>query len=117
MKEETEKIFNVPWRVVEYKKCEGHYTWAVVETYNGRPHFVARKCEQENAHRLSRLPELFDALKEAVREACQDCVDETEQRTGMLFDPVEDGCIYPERDCCTKCRKWIDLLKKVKEGK
>lgn len=112
MNETTKQLFNAPLRAEEYKHGKGAF---VVRNNGG--YLVAENMSGQDAARLTSLPELYDALADAVEEACQDCVDETYQRTGMLFEPVKYGCIYPERDCCPKCRSWIALLKKVRDYK
>lgn len=111
MKNETERIFDAPWVLFSDPDNE------VFQIESNSGNFVAEAMMFTEAKRLAILPELYDALAEAVEEACQDCVDETYQRTGMLFEPVNDGCIYPERDCCPKCRSWIEILRKVRDGK
>ena len=109
MKQSTMNLFLAPWEIEQ--------NMDVFELYNCKDLCSFACTDEKNAHRFVLLPELYDALAEAVEEACQDCVDETYQRTGMLFDPVNDGCIYHERDCCPKCRSWIALLKKIRDYK
>lgn len=113
MKESTKKLLNAPWNAVH--AC--YVTYAVNEVKDAFGNTICQVRQFKEGERLAILPELYDALAEAVEEACQDCVDETYQRTGMLFEPVKDGCIYPERDCCPKCRSWIALLEKVRDCK
>lgn len=108
MTEETRKLFDAPWKTMP----EDH---GIVQDVNGAA--VAKCVSPAVANAFSSLPELYDALVEAVNDACQDCVDETYELTGFLFDPANDGCVYPERDCCPKCRSWIALLRKVRDAK
>ena len=117
MTDETKKLFDAPWKAVEDKDSDFAFMHHVdVCTNNGAGHVIACDCIGDDGNRLARLPELYDALMEAVRDACEDCVTEAELRTGMIFDTVEYGCIYPERDCCPKCRSWLELLRKVRDG-
>ena len=111
MTDETKKLFDAPWTVCLEKRGSFYRPCIVAGDTK-----IASVSTKENANRFVRLPELYDALKEAIEEACQDCVEETYQRTGMLFEPSTDGCIYPERDCCPKCRSWIELLRNVRGG-
>ena len=111
MIDETRQLFNAPWTVADDKDEQGRYM-----VLDNDMACVAKESTLNDAKRIAHLPELYDALKEAIDDACQDCVEETYQRTGMLFEPSTDGCIYPERDCCPKCRGWIELLRKVRDG-
>lgn len=126
MKKSTEQLFDAPWKRAQNLSrngsgaTRGFSPSRIVDASNNNVAYayptLPKGKQKITANRLARLPELYDALAEAVEEACQDCVDETLQRTGMLFEPVKDGCVYPERDCCPKCRSWIDLLRKVRNG-
>ena len=113
MTDETKQLFNAPWTGGERRdKLSDDFVVIDDKCATITSHIITK----ETANRLARLPELYDALAEAIRDACEDCVTEAELRTGMIFDPVEYGCVYPERDCCPKCRGWIELLRKVRDG-
>ena len=105
MTDETKRIFNAPWKTTEHDwvtDCNGH-GFTQTET-------------REQANRLACLPELYDALAEAIREACCDCIDQVYD-SPSAYDPVLQGCLFQDKECCEKCRRWIALLNKVKDGK
>ena len=111
MTEDTKKIFNAPWNV--FSSPDDEIT--VIENESGR--VLAELDDVETANCLARLPELYDALVEAVYDACQDCLVERSCVDGKEgYDLIENGCVYPERDCCEQCRRWIELIRKVRDG-
>ena len=98
MTEETAKIFNAPWKAEKYKHGKGAF---VVRNNGG--YLVAENISEQDAGRLARLPELYDALMEGVEIMCR---------------------YWNEPSMCKMCEhkgecialKWKDLLRKVRDG-
>ena len=94
MTEDTKFLFLAPWFIFANndEKC--------YDVYNSINDRIASNFEDiEDAKRYIHLPELYDALNEAVNETCSQC------NLGM------NNC----KSCIVK--NWLKLLKKVKEGK
>lgn len=109
MTDSTKNLFDAPWYV--FSSTDDEIT--VIENESGR--VLAELDDVKTANRLARLPELYDALANAVRDTCQDCVDQVyDHPTG--YDPVEYGCLFKDKNCCEMCRSWIELLRKVRDG-
>lgn len=107
MTEETKKLFAIkffdtPW---EIQPCA--VGCDVVSSFNSIVEdrvFIAHVDSRETAHILSHLPELYDALMEACGEYCPN----------LKYDlNYCDNC--GGENC--KAEKWVELLRKVKEGK
>ena len=98
MTEETAKIFNAPWEAEEYKHGKGAF---VVRNNGG--YLVAENMSEQDAARLARLPELYDALMDAAVQFCPDA-----------FLANDECRLCPKEQC--KGREWIELLRKVREG-
>ena len=101
MKDETKELFDAPW--VADACCEIHdkNESLVCICCPGEPHI---------ANRLARLPELYDALVEAMQYHCSSCVG---------FDvsdiPISNILKNCQRvDCCA--HRWLKLLQKVRNG-
>jgi len=97
MTEETKKLFDAPWKSTERDfvvDCNGH-AFTQTET-------------REQANRLARLPELYDALWESAKAYCKDasfnCLSKR-HRCMVLMDHMKCDAI-----------PWIELLKRVKDG-
>ena len=101
MTDETKKLFDAPWSA---------YPLDDVGDANGN--FVCSCETPKMAHRLARLPELYDALMDAARHRCWHCRHE---------DFPDFACIEDfEKNCKTVscgCRDWWELLRKVRDGK
>ena len=110
MTDETKKLFDAPWEVD--RPIIG-FDYAV-KNANGST--IAETSIRDLAFQFARLPELYDALAEAIREACCDCIDQVYD-SPRAYDPVLQGCLFQDKKCCEKCRSWIALLNKVREGK
>ena len=97
MTENTKKLFNAPWAVDE-KQSETFGEVFDVMDEELYLHY-ARCYDEKTANRLARLPELYDALNEAVKEVCDKC----------------DGSLP---DCKNNCKwfSWTKLLRKVRDG-
>ena len=127
MTEETVKIFDAPWKDATYSVEDMSYfdikdahgqvfcsCWVQYYTSKEKPG-IDEDAAEKTMNRILRLPELYDALANAVRDACQDCVDQVyDHPTG--YDPVEYGCLFKDKNCCEMCRSWIELLRKVRNG-
>lgn len=105
MNEETRKLFNAPWAVDE-KQSETFGEVFDVMDEELYLHY-ARCYDEKTANRLARLPELYDALMEAAGAYCPNI------RTAEY--PLEkcDNC--GGEDCLAT--KWVELLRKVRDGK
>jgi hypothetical protein len=109
MTDETKNLFDAPWYVFSAPDDE----ITVIENESGR--VLAELDDVKTTNRLARVPELYDALANAVRDACQDCVDQVYDHP-TDYDPVKYGCLFKDKNCCTMCRSWIELLRKVRDG-
>ena len=110
MTDETKTLFNAPWRV------EKPVFGLDYEIRDNKNTVLAVTSVREIAKSVARFPDLYDALADAVREHCCDCIDQVYDNPGT-YDPVEKGCLFKKEHCCEKCRSWIALLNKVREGK
>lgn len=107
MTNETKKLFDAPWEILP---CNVGYD--VVSAYNSIAEdriFVAHADSKSTANRLARLPELYDALMEAMQYHCSSCVG---------FDvsdiPISNILKNCQRvDCCA--HRWLKLLQKVRD--
>lgn len=99
MTEETKKLFDAPWRATNLD---------YVEDANG--YYVCECGTHLTASNIARLPELYDALHEAADGKCWSCA-------GVNVDSVfGNGCPKGNDETCYVA-KWIDLLRKVRDGK
>lgn len=105
MTDETKNLFDAPWSA---------YPLDDVGDANGN--FVCSCETPEMAHRLARLPELYDACVEAVYYRCFDCLGGFRHDIGLTSeDLLNDGCPKKSNNCFFL--KTIDLLRKVRAGK
>lgn len=96
---ETKELFNAPWTIEE----EAALVWYCV--IDSKDSVVANDVrDQKTVNRLAHLPELYEALTEAAVKYCPEL--------GSNFDSC-DTCSV--KKC--EVREWVNLLKKVKEGK
>jgi hypothetical protein len=129
MTEDTKKLFNAPW-YVDIHAVDGFdgETYVFDGVYNDKCEPVCGNIQKHvTSNRLAHLPELYDALKQAVYDCCEDCLCaldefndgeyECDENGCVKYDLIEKGCVFKERDCCPKCRSWIDILRKVRDGK
>ena len=110
MTRKTKHIFNGPWKAEEYEHGRG--AWVV---RNSKGYLIAENLSGQDAKIFTHLPDLYDALADAVREACCDCIAQVYDNP-ETYDPVEQGCLFKNEHCCDKCRSWIKLLQTVKSG-
>jgi hypothetical protein len=103
MKREIKTWFGAPWTVDDCR------------VFDNRNWTIAVCDDPDDSKRIKYLPELYEALADAVRETCCDCIDQVYDNT-ETYDPVEQGCLFKNEHCCDKCRSWIKLLQTVKSG-
>lgn len=117
MTEETKKLFNAPWQVKTYDCFRLGYEYCV-EASNGDTISISKDENpdaEKHAKRIKHLPELYEALKEAVDDACGTCA--MMQVDSNSYDFVKNGCpFFEDHDDCLPI-KWIDILRKVRDGK
>ncbi len=102
MTDETRELFDAPLGVISI------FPGYDIITSGGKELF-AHAYTEENANRLSRLPELYDALREAAGGKCWSCAGENTET--MLDHPCPKG---HDEDCYVA--KWRELLQKVRDG-
>ena len=107
MTDETKQLFDAPWTI----KSDGEAYFSVWDKNDDCI------CDGilmfDNAKRLARLPELYDALDEATRRYCGIV-------RGYNHDPIKNGCPPDNgRTCASLCiaREWLELLRKVRDEK
>ena len=112
MTDETKKLFDAPWKVCLEKR--GSFYRPCVCSSDTK---IASVCTKENANRLVRLPELYNALVETTYAKCYSCHIQKEQKptTQNRSDYIESGCTF-HKDNCYFQKVW-ELLRKVREGK
>lgn len=93
---ETMNLFLAPWNIEQ--------NMDVFELYNCKDLCSFACTDEKNAHRFVLLPELYEALTEAAVKYCPEL--------GSNFDSC-DTCSV--KKC--EVREWVNLLKKVKDGK
>ena len=103
MTEETKKLFNAPW-ITEFICDDGLYVSDNVART------LCQVDDQKTMNRIARLPELFDALMEAACGKCWSCAG------ANVSAILNDGC-PKENDKICDVAKWIELLRKVRDGK
>ena len=106
MTEETKKLFDAPWSA---------YPLDDVGDANGN--FVCACETPEMAHRLARLPELYDALVETVYYKCFECMGGLRHNIDLTREElVKNGC--PKQNKSNVCIyvKHIELLRKARGG-
>lgn len=112
MTDSTKKLFVAPWI-----RCRIEIDGKMQPCVSARTnHTVAISFDEKDANRLARLPELYDALKEAAYEFCHNCVTMTSDSEYVpdSDDFIENNCPKKSKECF--CRKWWTLLKKVRDG-
>ena len=106
MTKETQKIFDAPWHVARH---------SFVEAENGIE--IASLSTDTDANRIARLPELYDALEDAAERVCKKCV--AFWFPGQKFDFPQNFAdfICPITKAGCFCENWLNLLRKVRDGK
>ena len=117
MTDKTKELFDAPWTVTVEEIRKDTKRFAVVKN-NLDYELVAIDLTHEDAHRLARLPELYDALMETVYYKCFECMGGLRHNIDMTREElIKNGC--PKQNKSNVCIyvKHIDLLKKVRAGK
>ena len=106
----TIKLLKAPWKL-QYDG-EGEDMWITDNSGQTIVDFPDTPGLHEQARRIEMLPELYEALLDAVWDKCYHCRGERPLATEAI---LKHGCLYDKKDC--KCLKWLDLLRKVRDGK
>jgi len=121
MTEETKKQFDAPWTDASYVVEDMSYfdindahgqcmcsVWTQYFTSEKKPG-IDEDAAEKTMKRILRLPEMYDALREAAGGKCWSCA-------GVNVDKVLDnGCPKGHNGDCYVA-KWIEILKKVRDG-
>lgn len=102
MTEETKQLFDAPWTVTREEIRKNTVRYCVAKSHLD---LVAIDLAHEDAHRLARLPELYDALMDMATEKCNEHAYRGEHAC--------DSCVVKEY---CDVFEIFDLLKKVREG-
>ena len=109
MNKETQNLFNAPWKIAVCDSCI---------TVRTQADFVCRCSKNEKgskyAEQIRLIPELYDALKGAVKEACGTCA--MMHVNPDTYDFVENGCPFSEENNTCDYRDCIAILRKVRGG-
>lgn len=110
MTEETKKLFDAPWTVTREEIRKDTLRYGVAKA-NIDIDLVAIDLAHEDAHRLARLPELYDALLAHLSATCIRC-----KSRNCKFDKES----FIQNEGCGGCegifREQWKLLKKVRDG-
>ena len=99
MTDETKMLFSAPWQIWG-DGCQVCDIRGTERAY----------CEDiKDSARLARLPELYDALIEAVLRTCSTCIG-----FNLSDTPLDDIGRYCRANC--PVHKYTALLKKVRDG-
>ena len=101
MTDETKKLFSAPWeaRIVIVMSKVGDE----IRVVDARKYPVATCDKMEDAARIARLPELYDALMYFVVNDCP-----------HAFISNDECRLCPDKEC--KTREAVELLRKVRDG-
>jgi hypothetical protein len=112
MTNETKELFDAPWEADKFVYYRPSGIGEInIRVKSSKNELVAGYVTTtETANRLARLPELYDALMEAMQYHCSSCVG---------FDvsdiPISNILKNCQRvDCCA--HRWLKLLQKVRDG-
>ena len=112
MTDETQKLFNAPWIV--YGEPDD-YSFVI---QNASEDEIATVFILDEAKRLARLPELYDALLDEIRAKCNTCIHDNIQLGNVPFvinfNTIQNGCPFKDRQCHTV--KHIEIIQKVRDG-
>jgi len=103
MNDNMKQILHAPWKANGL--CE-------IENANDSIVCICCPSETRTANRIALLPELYDALNEAVQETCGSCA---MMHVGANYDFVENGCPFEENEDC-HCLHGIAVLRKMRYG-
>ena len=102
MTDSTKQPFKAPWKAEEWIHGKGAFV-----VRNNKGYLVAENMSEQDAKRIAHLPELYDALLEAAKEYCPNLK--------HAENPLEKCDDCGGENCAAI--NWLELLKKVKEGK
>ena len=108
MTDETKKLFDAPWKVdkVDFKSDIFGVGSTILRIFDKTEELItAHIPDEKTANRIARLPELYDALMDAAKSYCQ----------AADFDCPKKYCAWCSAGKC-KALKWLDLLRKVRDG-
>ena len=105
MNKPTKELFDAPWKLND----EDHAPFLDIIDAHDWP--IAQDLCTDYAKWLVRVPDLYDALLEAVWSRCYNCFKHLPLTTETI---LEHGCLK-ERDNC-ECIPWIELLQKIRNG-
>ena len=97
MSNETKDIFFAPWQIEEVATD----SWDIIDSEGVRRFSI---YGEKYAKRFFRLPELYDAMVEALEIIC-----------GIPGEDACEHCSNASLGC--RIREWRELLKKIKVGK
>ena len=107
MTDETKKLFDAPWVASDDKDDPFPFMHhKEIVSNNGQGHTIAKDIIGDDANRLARLPELYDALVYFVHRSCSSAKIDRCPNKGAGWI----GC----RDC--SLMPYIELLRKVRDG-
>ena len=114
MTDETKKLFDAPWHVevTEYDET----IFSVLD--NDGCYIATQVTNREDANRLARLPEMYDALMVAAYEPCRVCLYghvKDARHMPKPDDMARNGCTLSDFPHCPNQNLW-NLLKKVRDG-
>jgi hypothetical protein len=111
MTDETKKLFDAPWEADKFVYYRPSGIGEInIRVKSSKNELVAGYVTTtETANRLARLPELYDALMEAAGGKCWSCAG------ANVSAILNDGCPKGNDETCYVA-KWIELLRKVRDG-
>lgn len=104
-------VFDSPWVVVQTEDEDGNVVFNVCDNLFAP---VAQHCIKHDAHRIARIPELYQELKEITFEHCSKCVKERGELERSVDEFIDNGCPFCICDC-EKENNW-KTLKFVRKG-
>ena len=114
MTDETKKLFDAPWKVdkANYKSDIFGVGLTNLRIFDKNEELItAHIPDEKTAHRLARLPELYEALAVAARVYCP---------YASLDCRSEEECphIQIRTGICKRCVAlgWLAIMRKVRDG-
>ena len=101
----------------KYRSFPANRAWkylilAFSDIRNRRKGFAMKNESKKRA--CNNFAALFDALKEAMFEHCDQCFQARGETTLLSDDIIKRGCPEPDGTCFVQ--KWLKLLQKVRNG-
>lgn len=106
MTDTTKQLFDAPWRVdkVDFKSDMYGVGSTIIRIFNKNEELITAYIpDEKTANRISHLPELYDALMHFVVNDCP-----------HAFISNDECRLCPDKKCIG--RKWVSLLRKVRDG-